>query len=595
MLETIATDAVTRLSPPPLRATLRRLTVAPLALVVLAIGSGCIALYFFLPALPQNALFVGFGTVGAVLIAGGALRNLEGGARLPWFLLAAGQLAFSIGDGVLNFYPNITGHDPSFPSPADIIYLCGYPFLGVGIYLLVRRLTSAEGRFVYVDAALMTGAFALVQWVFLIEPYVHQTEETIYARIVLMAYPAVDVLLLAVLARFFTTPSWRTPAYVLLIAAVALLIAADEFYLADINAYVSGQWSDSLWLLSYLLFAVTALTPSMRTVSNARSVVLPRLSRSRLGLIALALVTAPLVLIVETATGRDATTLYLIGAAATGLSGLALVRIVGLVGGVERLRAAEQLAREQIEDARRLLAEQNEQLIAADRMKDEFIGMISHDLRTPLVSATGFLELLSDGDAGELNSEQRRYVGFVERATDRLLRQIEDLLVAASLQAGRFALAADAVSLAEIAEESVEGQRATATAKGVELRLVSEPAPLVQGDALRLAQVIDNLLSNAIKFTPQDGTVEVRVLAHGDGAALEVADSGIGIPDADQSALFERFFRSSNAVERRIPGTGLGLYIVRSLVQAHDGVITLSSAAGEGTTFRIELPAAAAP
>lgn len=117
----------------------------------------------------------------------------------------------------------------------------------------------------------------------------------------------------------------------------------------------------------------------------------------------------------------------------------------------------------------------------------------------------------------------------------------------------------------------------------------------MQGDALRLAQVIDNLLSNAIKFTPQDGTVEVRVLAHGDGAALEVADSGIGIPDADQSALFERFFRSSNAVERRIPGTGLGLYIVRSLVQAHDGVITLSSAAGEGTTFRIELPAAAAP
>ena len=594
MLETIATEAVTRLHPPPLRAALRRLTTAPLALAVLGIGIVCITVYFLLPALPQDALYVAFGAVGAVLIVGGAIRNLEGSARLPWYLLAAGQVAFSIGDGVLNFYPNVTGHNPPFPSPADIVYLVGYPFLGVGIYLLVRRLTSAEGRFVYVDAALITGAFALVQWVFLIQPFVYQTDETVYARIVLMAYPAMDVLLLAVLARFFAIPSWRSPAYVMLMAAVLLLVAADEFYLSDINGYVSGQWSDSLWLLSYLLFAVTALTPSMRIVSNARSVVLPRLSAPRLGLLALALSAAPIVLIVETATARDRTTPYFIGTAATALSGLVLVRIVGLVRGIERLRAAEQRAREEVEDAHRLLAEQNEQLVAADRMKDEFIGMISHDLRTPLVSATGFLELLADGDAGELNEEQRRYVGFVQRASDRLLRQIEDLLVAASLQAGRFALDRDEVALAEIAEESVEGQRAVAASKGVELRLSVEPAPLVQADPLRLAQVIDNLISNAIKFTPKDGTVEVRVLADSDRAVLEVADSGIGIPDVEQSALFERFFRTSNAVERRIPGTGLGLYIVKSLVQAHGGVITLRSVAGEGTTFRVELPTAAA-
>ena len=594
MLETIATEAVTRLRPPPLRAPLRRLTTAPLAMAVLGIGIVCIVVYFLLPTLPQDALYVAFGAVGAVLIVGGAIHNLEGSARLPWYLLAAGQLAFSIGDGVLNFYPDITGHNAPFPSPADIVYLAGYPFLGVGIYLLVRHLTSAEGRFVYADAALITGAFALVQWVFLIQPYVHQADETVYARIVLMAYPAMDVLLLAVLARFFAIPSWRSPAYVMLMAAVLLLIAADEVYLFDINGYVSGRWGDALWLVSYLLFAVTALTPSMRTVSNARLVVLPRLSAPRLGLLALALSAAPIVLIVDTATAPDRPTIYLIGAAATALSGLVLVRIVGLVRGIERLRAAEQRAREEVEDAHRLLAERNEQLVAADRMKDEFIGMISHDLKTPLVSATGFLELLSDGDAGELNDEQRRYVGFVQRASDRLLRQIDDLLVAAALQAGRFALDRDEVALAEIVEESVEGQRAVAVSKGVELRLVVEPAPSVHADPLRLAQVIDNLLSNAIKFTPRDGAVEVRVLAGSDRAVLEVADSGVGIPDAEQSSLFERFFRTSSAVERCIPGTGLGLYIVKSLVRAHGGVITLRSVTGEGTTFRVELPTAAA-
>jgi two-component system, OmpR family, phosphate regulon sensor histidine kinase PhoR len=104
--------------------------------------------------------------------------------------------------------------------------------------------------------------------------------------------------------------------------------------------------------------------------------------------------------------------------------------------------------------------------------------------------------------------------------------------------------------------------------------------------------VVDNLVSNGIKFTPKGGTVNVRVIGAGDHAVLEVSDSGIGIPDAEQAALFERFFRTSNAVERRIPGTGLGLYIVKSLVEAHGGVITLRSAAGEGTTFRVELPAA---
>lgn len=584
------------LSPLPLRGRLSRERHPPpvrarLAIAVLGCGLAIIAGYFFLPATPRDVLFVAFGAVGALLIAGGALRNLEGRDRLPWLLLAAGQLTFSVGDLLFNFYPQLIGRELPFPSAADAIYLAGYPILGIGVCLLVRRLTSAEGKFVYLDAALITGAFTLVQWVFVIEPYVGRTDASVLARIVSMAYPAMDVLLLAVLARFFVVPPWRTPAYTLLIGAVVSLIAADEFYLSDVDAYASGQWSDSLWLLSYLLFAVAALTPSMRSVSGVTSVVVPRLSLPRLGLVALALVAAPIVLILETAASRKPTTLYLIGAAATALSLVVLVRVVGLVGGVERLRAAEEHAREEVEAARALLAEQNEQLIAADRLKDEFIGMISHDLRTPLVSATGFLELLSDGDAGELNDGQRRYVGFVQRACDRLLRQIEDLLVAASLQAGSFRLDRSDIAVADVAGEAVAGQLAVATSKGVVLRLNVEPAPLVYADAVRLAQVIDNLVSNAIKFTPKGGTVEVHVFGAGDLAVLEVADSGIGIPEVEQSALFERFFRASDAVERRIPGTGLGLYIVRSLMHAHDGVVTLRSAAGTGTTFRIELPA----
>ena len=215
---------------PSARALLPELAQARAASAVFVVGLAGVVVYFFLPATPRDVLFVAFGGVAALLIAGGAFWNFEGRNRIPWYLLAVSQLAFSIGDLLFNFYPQLLGRELPFPSTADIVYLAGYPFLGLGIYLLVRQLRSAEGNFVYLDAALITGAFALVQWVFLISPYVDRTDESVFARIVLMAYPAVDVLLLGVLARFFVVPSWRAPAYTLLMGSVVLLIAADEFY-----------------------------------------------------------------------------------------------------------------------------------------------------------------------------------------------------------------------------------------------------------------------------------------------------------------------------------------------------------------------------
>ena len=573
---------------------LQRSALLPAAVAVAGVIG--IVVYFQVPSDVQDVEFVVYGALAAIALVYGAIRHLPARLRLPWYLIAISQAAFSAGDGVLNFYSRFTGHEAPFPSAGDIAYIAGYPFMTLGIYLLVRKIQSAEGFFVYVDSALITGALALVQWVFMIEPYTHHVEESVAGRIVLMLYPAVDVLLIAVLARFFVTSAWRTPAYALLVPAVIFLIAGDEVYVQNIDGYVGGQWSDAFWLLSYLLLALTALTPSIRRLSRATILdITPRLSPARVALLTLALIAAPISQLIKISDDNDALE-YLIAGAAAALALLVLIRIVGLVNGVQSLRIAERQAREEVEAARARLAEQNEQLILADLMKDEFIGMISHDLRTPLVSATGFLELLSDGDAGELNDEQRRYVGFIQRASDRLLRQIEDLLVAASLQAGRFSMEHDVISLADVATEAVETQGQVAASKGVELRLDVQRAPQVEADALRLAQVVDNLLSNAIKFTPRHGHVEVRVFGDSNSskAVLEVADSGMGIPEGEQSALFERFFRTSEAVEQRIPGTGLGLYIVKSLVEAHGGNVTLRSVAGKGTTFRVELPAAGA-
>lgn len=588
MLQMNATETATR--PRSLRPRLPvNLAGARVATGVTVLCVVLIGVYFVLPSVPQSVLYQVLAWGGPVLMVIGIRRLLPPGARLPWYLLAAGQLALATGDGYRNAYVVFRHHEAPYPSGADIIYLAGYPFLVAGMYLLVRRLSSAEGGFPLLDAALVTIAFGFVQWIYLIEPLVHSADESLFGRVTLVAYPVMDVLLLAVLARYLLTPSRRAPAYLLLVLATFSLLAADEFYGINPNTYVSGAWFDGLWLLSYVLFGVTCLVPSVRTISEPQLLDIPRLSARRLALLGGALATAPIVVIIETAHGRTHS-LYLAAVAALALGALVLTRFVGLVRGIEILRSAERTAREEVEQTHARLAEQNEQLIAADRMKDEFVGMISHDLRTPLVSVTGFLELLADGDAGALNAEQNRYVGFVQRAADRLLRQIDDLLVAVSLQAGRFMLEREETNVVSVAADSVDGQRPGATSKGVELRLAGGPTPLVDADPLRLAQIVDNLVSNAVKFTPKGGTVEVRVYSEGGNAVLEIADSGIGIPAAEHSALFERFFRSSNAIEQRIPGTGLGLYIVKSLVEAHGGVISVESLPAEGTTIRVLLP-----
>jgi PAS domain S-box-containing protein len=256
----------------------------------------------------------------------------------------------------------------------------------------------------------------------------------------------------------------------------------------------------------------------------------------------------------------------------------------------ERLLAMEQEARAYAEAAQQDLAAQNERLRELDRLKDEFIALVSHELRTPLTSIRGYTELLLDGEAGKLTEDQRQFLGVVERNAHRLLHLVGDLLFLAQVEAGKLVLDIGALDLGNVASESVETARPQAEAKDITLTLATGPVPLIAGDRARIAQLLDNLVSNAIKFTPEGGRVDVRVRTLEQRAVLEVRDSGMGIPAAEQEFLFQRFFRSSTATEQAIQGTGLGLAISKAIVEAHDGSITVTSEEGEGTTFRVTLP-----
>jgi PAS domain S-box-containing protein len=256
---------------------------------------------------------------------------------------------------------------------------------------------------------------------------------------------------------------------------------------------------------------------------------------------------------------------------------------------LQSLLAKERVARADAEAAQQALAKQNERLRELDRLKDEFISLVSHELRTPLTSIRGYLELLLDGGAGELTADQSRFLAVVDRNSKRLMHLVGDLLFLAQVEAGKLALELTEVELEEVVAESVEAAKPIADEKGIMLRVSLEHVPSMVGDRSRLAQVLDNLVSNALKFTSQ-GSVDVRVAAEGDDAVIEVADTGMGIAAAEQEHLFDRFFRSSEATERAIPGTGLGLTIVKAIVERHEGSIEVESAKGEGTTMRVRLP-----
>ena len=257
---------------------------------------------------------------------------------------------------------------------------------------------------------------------------------------------------------------------------------------------------------------------------------------------------------------------------------------------LQALLAKERVARTDAEAAQRALAEQNERLRELDRLKDEFISLVSHELRTPLTSIRGYLELLLDGGAGDLSDDQARFLAVVDRNSRRLMHLVGDLLFLAQIEAGKLALELGEVDLDHLVAECVEAAKPVADEKGIELTASVEQIPSMVGDRSRLGQVLDNLVSNALKFTNEGGAVSIRISSHRGEAVVEVEDNGMGIAPEEQAQLFERFYRSSEATERAIPGTGLGLTIAKAIVERHEGAIEVESTPGQGTTMRVRLP-----
>jgi signal transduction histidine kinase len=556
--------------------------------VTLYLAGGWIAIgiYFLIPHTAQDILYVGIGLAGVAAIVAGS-QSL-GAERLPWRLFALGFLCEVSGDAVSTYYELHLNREPPLPSLADVFYLGGYPLLAFGIFLLLRRRGGMATRVGVLDTVIVFVAVATVQWMFFVEPYRHESLGT-GARIVSMAYPSVDVLLLVGLAQLMLGVRRRTLAQWLLLASVALWIAGDELFALKAGNYTSGGWIDTFWLGSYVVWGGAALASSAGTDSFPRDRrAVPRLTRGRLVLLAAALVAVPAAIVVERVV-RDRYHPVAAAIGASVIAVLALVRLVGLVHLVDQARLDERQARREADAARERIEEQNAKLLELDGLKDELLSSVSHELRTPLTSISGYVELLLEE---EHNPQQRRHLEVVQRNTVRLLSLVSDLLFAARLQSGHFALQLGPVDLRVLVEQAADAAQPYADAAGVALSVRAADVPPVTGERDRLAQLLDNLVSNAIKFTPAGGEVEIALASEDGEVSIGVSDTGIGLSDEERAQVFTRFYRADSAAKAQIPGTGLGLYIAKAIVEAHGGRISVLSSVGEGTTFVVELAAA---
>jgi signal transduction histidine kinase len=265
-----------------------------------------------------------------------------------------------------------------------------------------------------------------------------------------------------------------------------------------------------------------------------------------------------------------------------------------LVGMVEQLAANEaQLVAQagELAVANAELAVANAALREVDRVRTEFVHCVSHELRTPLTSIIGYAEMIADAAAaGRLGAGEVHMINRIRRGGDRLLAMVEDLLTLAAVDLGMLPFRQGVVDLRVVVDRLRASLDALLSAPG--LTVVVDVAPTIRliGDGVAVERVLRNLLTNAVRFSPDGGTITVSALQSDAQVLIMVTDTGLGIPAAEQPNVFQRFFRGADGVRRAVHGTGLGLSVVKAIVDGQGGWVTMHSEHGTGTTVTVALP-----
>jgi signal transduction histidine kinase len=253
----------------------------------------------------------------------------------------------------------------------------------------------------------------------------------------------------------------------------------------------------------------------------------------------------------------------------------------------------EQLERvnEELNRSNRELNEANAKLRELSELKEEFLALTTHDLRSPLTVISGVISFFTSGRLGELTPEQKNMVSMMERNAQTLIELVNDLLDVSKIESGTMRLDLTSIDLRGLLDEVRETMEPLAREKGIALEdEVGAGVHEVEADRVKLRRIIVNLLSNALKFTPKGGRVRLEAGREGGLMRVSVTDTGVGIAPEDVARLFDKYEQARSRATRGEKGTGLGLYITRQLVELHGGKIAVESSLGKGSTFSVTLP-----
>lgn len=233
-----------------------------------------------------------------------------------------------------------------------------------------------------------------------------------------------------------------------------------------------------------------------------------------------------------------------------------------------------------------------DRLAEANRMKSEFISVVSHQLRSPLSNLKWAIEFLMSGKLGSIQSKQLEYFKILKENSSRMQELVSDLLTVSRIESAKFVSKKDCFSLSDLVKDLLFQFEPFAKASNVQIELNNNEKnlPKILGDSFQIRQAIENLLDNAIRYVKERGVVEIDVFKKGNNVVLAIKDNGVGIPEGDKKYIFQKFFRSENALRYQTEGSGLGLYIAKKFIEKSGGKIGFASQEGKGSTFWLNLP-----
>jgi len=258
---------------------------------------------------------------------------------------------------------------------------------------------------------------------------------------------------------------------------------------------------------------------------------------------------------------------------------------------VHEVRELNDTLQQRIDNATSELRRTNAQLQRLDEAKDEFISMASHQLRTPLTSIKGYISMLLDGDMGHLSKEQEKVIEEVFTSSERMVRLIGDFLNVSRLQTGKFVIDKHPIDLGLLVQREIDGLVQNASSRKLTFTYKApKNFPLIELDENKIQQVVMNFCDNAIYYSKDEGKIAVSLKKLDGFVEFTVTDNGIGVPADEQSQLFNKFFRATNARRARPDGTGVGLFLAKKVIDDHGGSIIFESKEGKGSTFGFRLP-----